>query len=181
MHLRNDKTGYGVLAMSAHWLMLLLLVAVFATMELNDIFPKGSAERAAMKTWHFMLGLSVLALVLLRLLFRLTDSAPVVTPAPARWQERAGKSMHLLLYVFMILMPLLGWLILSAKGKPIPFFGLSLPALIGKNKETAHWIKDIHETGATVGYVLIGLHAAAALLHHYVIRDDTLRRMLPRR
>ncbi len=181
MHLRNDKTGYGVLAMGLHWLMLLLLVAVFATMELNDFFPKGSAGRAAMKTWHFMLGLSVLALVLLRLLLRLTDTAPAVTPTPARWQERAGKLMHLALYVFMILMPLLGWLILSAKGKPIPFFGLSLPALIGQNKESAHWIKEVHETGATVGYVLIGLHAAAALLHHYVIRDTTLRRMLPTR
>lgn len=124
MNLRNEKTGYGVLSMGLHWLMLLLLIAVFATMELNDIFPKGSTGRAGMKTWHFMLGLSVLALVLLRLLLRLTDTAPVITPAPARWQERLGKLMHVALYVFMIAMPVLGWLILSAKGKPIPFFGL---------------------------------------------------------
>lgn len=180
MHLRNNKTGYGLLSMGLHWLMLLLLVAVFATMELNDFFPKGSTGRAAMKTWHYMLGLSVLGLVLLRLVLRLTDTAPVITPAPPRWQERAGKLVHVALYGFMMVMPLLGWLILSAKGKPIPFFGLSLPALVGQNKETAHWIKDIHETGATVGYLLIGVHAAAALIHHYVLRDDTLRRMLPR-
>lgn len=181
MNLRNNQTGYGALSMGLHWLMLLLLVAVFATMELNDFFPKGSTERAAMKTWHFTLGLSVLALVLLRLLLRLTDTAPAITPVPPRWQERTGKLMHLALYAFMVLMPLAGWLILSAKGKTIPFYGWSLPALIGPNADAAGWIKEIHEAGATVGYVLIGLHAAAALLHHYVVRDDTLRRMLPRR
>jgi len=78
-------------------------------------------------------------------------------------------------------MPLAGWMLLSASGKPIPFFSLHLPALIHESKETASFIKEIHETGGTVGYVLIGLHAAAALFHHYVVRDNTLLRMLPNR
>jgi cytochrome b561 len=78
-------------------------------------------------------------------------------------------------------MPLAGWLLLSAAGKPIPFFGLHLPALIGQSKDTAEFIKEIHETGGTVGYFLIGLHAVAALYHHYVVRDNTLLRMLPSR
>jgi cytochrome b561 len=68
---------------------------------------------------------------------------------------------------------------LSAAGKPIPFFGLELPPLIGENKELAKTIKEVHETGGTVGYYLIGLHTAAALFHHYLVRDNTLRRMLP--
>lgn len=79
----------------------------------------------------------------------------------------------------MVGMPLAGWLLLSAAGKPIPFFGLQLPALIGESKDLAGVIKEIHEIGGTVGYFLIGLHAAAALFHHYFLRDDTLRRMLP--
>jgi cytochrome b561 len=90
-----------------------------------------------------------------------------------------AKLMHLALYVLMICMPLLGWLLLSASGKSIPFFGLELPALVGKNKALAELIKEIHETGGLVGYYLIGLHASAALFHHYFVRDNTLRRMLP--
>jgi cytochrome b561 len=87
--------------------------------------------------------------------------------------------MHLALYLFLIAMPLLGWLALSATGKPVPFFGLQLPALVGADKALADSLKEIHETIGTVGYYLVGLHAAAALFHHYGMRDNTLPRMLP--
>jgi cytochrome b561 len=89
--------------------------------------------------------------------------------------------MHILLFALMIGMPLAGWLLLSASGKPIPFFGLELQALTGESKSLAKLVKEIHETGGTVGYFLIGLHAAAALFHHYIVRDNTLLRMLPGR
>jgi cytochrome b561 len=81
------------------------------------------------------------------------------------------------LYVLMIGLPLLGWVMLSAEGEPIPFFGVQLPALVGANEALAERTKEVHETLATVGYFLIGLHAIAALFHHYVQRDNTLRRM----
>ena len=81
----------------------------------------------------------------------------------------------------MLGMPLAGWLILSAAGKPIPFFGIHLPALIAENKDLSKLIKEVHETVGTIGYFLIGLHALAALFHHYVLRDNTLLRMLPGR
>jgi cytochrome b561 len=97
------------------------------------------------------------------------------------WQSLSANVMHIALYALMIGMPLLGWLLLSANGKPIPFFGLELPALIGKNKDTADSIKEIHETIGTAGYYLVGAHALAALYHHYVKRDNTLIRMFPNR
>jgi cytochrome b561 len=78
-------------------------------------------------------------------------------------------------------MPLLGWLMMSAKGKAVPFFGLQLPALIAPDKALAHNFEDIHEAVGVIGYYLIGLHAGAALFHHYLMRDNTLRRMLPGR
>jgi cytochrome b561 len=90
-----------------------------------------------------------------------------------------AKAMYLALYAFLIAMPILGWLTLSAAGKPIPFFGLELPALIGIDEVSAHSLEDIHETIGVIGYYLIGLHASAALFHHYFMRDDTLLRMLP--
>lgn len=170
---------YHPLLIGAHWLTLALLIAVYALIELRGIYPKGSAGHDLMKTWHFMLGLAVLAVVLLRLPLRLALHAPPITPAPPAWQDHLAHAMHWVLYGFLLVMPLLGWLTLSAKGQPIPIFGLELPALIGPDKATAKNLENIHELIGNVGYVLIGLHAAAALWHHHVMRGDTLERMLP--
>jgi cytochrome b561 len=179
MNWRNTTDRYGSLSMGLHWVMLLLLAAVYACIELREFFPKGSDPREALKVWHFMLGLSVLVLVSLRLVANMTGPVPCIEPDPPRWQTLLAKLMHLALYALMIGMPIAGWLLLSAEAKPIPFFGLQLPALIGESKNAAELIKEIHETGGTIGYLIVGLHAAAALFHHYVVGDNTLRRMLP--
>jgi superoxide oxidase len=173
------KDRFGPLTIALHWFMLALLAAVYACIELRVYWPKGSDPRELIKTWHFMLGLSVFALVWLRLAARFRGGTPPILPAPPAWQHAVGRVMHGALYLLMIAMPLGGWLLLSASGKPIPFFGLELPALVAENKALADQVKEIHELGGTVGYWLIGLHAAAALFHHYVRRDNTLRRMAP--
>lgn len=182
IELSHSRQGrYGSLSIGLHWVMLVLLVAVYACMELRGFFPKGSGMRDGLKTWHFMLGLSVLILVAFRVMARLAGTMPPITPTPSKWQRALAGLMHLALYMFMIGMPLMGWLTLSAQGEQIPFFGLHLPPLVGESQAVARWAKEVHETSATVGYFLIGLHAAAALFHHYLVRDDTLRRMLPSR
>lgn len=172
---------YHPLLVGMHWLTLVLLLAVYASIELHGIFPKGSDTRELMKTWHFMLGLSVFALVLVRLPLRLALGAPPITPAPPAWQHRLALAMDTALYAILLALPLLGWLVLSAKGKAIPFFGLDLPALVAPDKALAKNIEEVHETLGTLGYWLIGVHAGAALVHHHLMRDDTLRRMWPRR
>ena len=144
-------------------------------------YPKGSDFREGLKSWHFMLGLSVLMLVIVRVVARLLSPAPPITPMQPDWQRWLARAVHLLLYAFMIGMPIAGWIILSASGKTIPFFGLSLPPLIDENKVLAEQVKELHETVATVGYFLIAFHAVAALFHHYIVKDNTLRRMLPGR
>jgi cytochrome b561 len=126
-----------------------------------------------------MLGLTVFGLVWLRLIARWLHPAPKAVVG-AGWERALAKLMHLALYALMIGLPLLGWLTLSAAGKPIPLFGLELPALVGANQDLAGELKELHETLAVAGYWLIGLHAAAALFHQYVRRDGTLQRMLPR-
>ena len=163
-----------------HWLTLLLVIAVYATIELRDIFPKDDPLHAAMKSWHFMLGLSVLFLTVLRLSMKaIWHHAPAIEPPIPAWQEALSKLVHGMLYVILIGLPLAGWAILSAAGKPIPFFGLELPPLIGVDKALSKQIKEVHETVANIGYGLIGLHALAALYHHFVMKDNTLPRMLP--
>lgn len=179
MNLHKPKTRYHALSITVHWLTLLLLIAVYALIELRGIYPKGTAAHDAMKAWHFMLGLSVLVVVVVRLVLRVMFREPPITPTPPAWQLLLAKLMYLALYAFLIVMPLLGWLTLSAKGRVIPFFGLELPALMSPDKGWAGSLENIHEIIGTVGYYLIGLHAAAALFHHYLLHDDTLLRMLP--
>ena len=181
MNLKKLPTRYHPTSLTLHWLMLALFIAVYASIELRVLFEKGTPERDLMKSTHFTLGLLMFVLVWLRLSLRAKFTAPVTQPAPPFWQALAGKTAHVVLYLIMVGMPLAGWLMLSAEGKPIPFFFIQLPALIAKNKELAHQIKEVHELVGTAGYFLIGAHAAAALLHHYILRDSTLRQMLPRR
>jgi cytochrome b561 len=176
---KNTDDRYGSASIAMHWLMFFLLVGVYSCIELREIYPKGSDPREALKAWHFTLGLSVFALVWLRLGLRLLQNTPRIQPEPGVWQGRLAHALHIALYLIMICMPLGGWLILSGEGKDIPFWGLQLPALMAENEDLAHTIEEIHETVGSLGYVLILVHTLAALLHHWIQRDNTLTRMLP--
>lgn len=169
-----SSPAYSRLSVALHWLMLLLLAAVYATILMRENYPRGSEIREALKAWHFSLGLTVFALVWVRVVARRFGGVRHRPGGVAAW---VAAGMHLALYGFMIAMPLLGWLTLSAEGDPVRLFGLGLPPLTGPNEALAEQAGEIHETLGTVGYWLVGLHAAAALFHHYVLRDGTVRRM----
>lgn len=179
MNTSLNRDRYHPLSIGVHWLTLLLLIAVYALIELRGMYPKGSDPRELMKVWHEMLGLTVFGLVFVRLALRALFPAPPIVPAPPAWQHALARGMHLALYAFLVVMPLLGWLLLSAKGKPVPLFGLELPPLVAPDKALAENVEEIHEVIGVLGYWLIGLHAAAALVHHWFMHDNTLRNMLP--
>lgn len=173
------RETYPPALIAIHWLTVLLIAAVFATIELREYFPKGDVMRDQLKSLHFMLGLTVWLLVLARLVLRSRERTPQIVPSPSAWQMGAAHVMHALLYAVMIAMPVLGWLVLSGEGKPVPFFGLTLPPLMPENKALAHSIEDVHVFIGNAFYYLIGFHALAALAHHYLAKDNTLVRMLP--
>ncbi|MFY9178328.1 MAG: cytochrome b [Venatoribacter sp.] len=162
-----------------HWLTVLIMVAVYALIEFRGIYPKGSDPRELMKHWHFMLGALIMFLAVARIALHIKFPSPVISPTPPAWMALMAKLMHLTLYAFLIGMPLLGWLVLSAKGKPLPFFGLELPTLIEPNKELARSLQNVHKLIGKLGYALIALHAGAAIYHHRFMQDDTMLRMLP--
>lgn len=164
------------LSIVMHWLMLALLAAVYACIELREFYPRGSDIREGLKTWHFMLGLSVFVLVWIRLIGRAFSPRRGVR---ATWVGALASAVHVGLYVLMIAVPILGWMLLSAENKAVPYFGFTLPPLIAPDPAFGKRIETLHTTIAVAGYWLIGFHAAAALFHHYVLRDGTLRRMLP--
>jgi superoxide oxidase len=178
---KNTDSRYSTVSIALHWLMLVLLAVVYACIEFRGIFPKGSGGRTLITEAHFMLGLTVFLLVWLRLFARCLGVAPKILPTPPDWQMLVSRLMHLALYVFMIIVPILGWLVTSAKGHQVMFYGVDLPLLIDENKQLAKQLQGWHELGATIGYWLIGLHAVAGLYHHYVVRDNTLMRMMPKR
>ena len=175
--MNKELNRYSTASIAMHWLMVLCFVGIYLAINLADEFEKGSFGRTFLRDTHFSLGLLVFLLVWVRIVLRVTGSTPPIVPAPPVWQEKLGKAVHGFLYLLMVLMPLIGWAALSARGKAIPFFGLSLPALLAEDKALGRQIMEVHELGGNLGYFLIGGHAAAALFHHYFVKDNTLRRM----
>jgi len=181
MSWKNTEDHYGSISIKLHWLMVVLMAFVFASIECRVFFEKGTDLRDLFKMWHFMLGLLVLLLVIARIYLRSIQISPKISPPLSNMQHLGAKGAHFALYAFMLGMPIFGWFILSAAGKTIPFFGLELPALMAYDKPLAKIMEGWHEDIGSFGYFLIAFHAVAALVHHYVQKDDTLTRMLPKK
>ena len=162
-----------------HWLMALLVAAAYLLIEERGLFPRGSGARTAMLQGHFWVGLSILLLALWRLRLRVRHGAPPVTPALDAWNTWSARLLHVALYLFFFVQPLLGLATAWSDGKQVllPFTGVALPALLPVDHALAHRLEDLHGTIGSVFYWVIGLHIAAALWHHFLRRDDTLRRM----
>lgn len=176
----SSPDRYGRLSIIMHWSMVILFIGIYACIELRGALPKGHVLKGPLLGFHGLLGLAVFALVWVRLLGRLTPRPPI-RPQPPAWQNAVAKLMHLALYGLMIVTPLLAWLMLSAAGKPLPYWDISLPSLIALDPALARQLKGWHEWLGSAGYWLIGMHALAGLVHHYCFKDNTLRRMLPGR
>ncbi len=176
---KNHSDRYATAVIALHWLTLILIVLAYVFINLHNQALKGSEFRAQMKHWHFVFGMSVLPVMLLRLIVKsMAGKQPAITPEPPTWNLWGAQGIHLLLYVLLIALPVLGWLKLSADGKAIPF---DLPPLMGVDKPLAKDFKTYHKFLGNLSYYLIGFHAAATLVHHYLLRDTTFVRMLPRR
>lgn len=165
-------------AIFLHWFMALALVANFILgLTMSDL--QTSPQKLQFYSWHKWAGITLLGLVTLRLIWRGIARAPALLPAPV-WQRRLAHLSHILLYALMFAIPLSGWLMSSAGGFTVNYLGvLALPDLVGKDKALFETLKEVHET---LNYTLLGLvilHVLAALKHHFVERDASLRRILP--
>jgi cytochrome b561 len=171
------QTSYSPVSIWLHWIMLILLIGSFASIEFRVIFERGSEARDLIKTFHYAFGISVFTLVWMRLIARFI-SPNIKREKYGLLQRTASKLMFIALYTWMITMPILGFVLISAEGNVITIFGMQLPLLDIESKELALQIEDIHETLGKVGYFLIGFHALAGLFHHFVIKDQTMKRIL---
>jgi len=174
-----SPTAYGATARFLHWLMFALIAVQVVGGLSIEWFPRASAARAFVLEWHQTLGVVALLLALARIFRRLAERGlPVDGPL---WQRRLASAAHVALYALMVVVPAIGYALADARGRGIPFFGVDLPEWIATDRALAHTLEDLHSTLAWVLVGVVAVHAAAALWHHFVLRDDTLRRMLPSR
>lgn len=172
--------AYPAAIKSLHWLMALLIIGLWVVGQLMGDLPKGDF-RAQVYGWHKGLGVVVLALVLLRLTWRLGAGVPTL-PATMHGPERlAAHAGHILLYLLMILLPVDGILLSQTGGRAVMLLGWPLPTLIGKNDGLHEMFEIGHAVmGWGLALLLLG-HVGAALRHHYILGDAVLVRMLPGR
>ena len=173
------KQHYTAIAKLFHWGMALLiagLVVIGFVMTDMELSP----EKLQYYSWHKWVGVSVFMLVWLRLLWRVMNPPPAYPDSMSPWMQRLAHAGHAMLYILMVIIPLSGWLLSSAKGVQTVWFGvLPLPDLIEKDKELGHLLREVHETLNYCMLFLLAGHIAAALKHHWINRDDILKRMLP--
>jgi len=169
---------YTSIAIALHWLLALGILTAFCVGVYMSDLPF-SPQRLKLYNWHKWAGVTILALSALRLLWRLAHRPPADVPMPA-WQRLAAHGTHHLLYLLFFAVPLVGWAYSSAAGFPIVLFGvLPLPDFVTPDKALSEAIKPWHGYLAYAMAVLVVLHVAGALKHHFVDRDGLLARMLP--
>ena len=170
---------YTSTAIALHWLIGLMILTSFAVgFYMSGL--KFSPEKLKLYNWHKWAGITIFMLVLIRCLWRLTHAVP---PPPANmpaWQHKVADATHYVLYALMIVIPLSGWLMSSAKGFQTVYFGVvPLPDLLAKSKELGETLELVHRWLNYSMIAIVAVHAAAALKHHFIDKDDVLRRMLP--
>lgn len=168
---------YGGVAVALHWLIALL---VFAGLTLGSYMVdlRMSPDKLKLYSYHKWIGITVLLLACLRAAWRVTHAPPPPNPEHPLWQRRAASAAHLGLYLLLFVLPLSGWLFSSASGFPVKYFGLvTLPDLVGKDKELADLFKTVHELLGWALVLILGAHIAGALKHQFIDKDRTLARM----
>lgn len=178
MQLKNTLTRYGAVAQLFHWVIVVLIVTQFVLAKRAD--GLSPVAKIGVLATHKSVGITILALAVLRLAWRLFNPVPQTPATTPRWQTRAAHVSHFLLYTLLFIQPVLGWLMSSARAFSVSYFGLfTLPDFIEPNRAAYEWLHDLHEAMATTLAVVALIHIAAALKHHFIDRDDVLRRMLP--
>jgi cytochrome b561 len=179
MPIMNTNNQFGLMAIFLHWLMALLIIGLLA-LGLYMVGLPISMQKLKLYGWHKEFGILALMLVIFRLAWRLANLLPALPTYMPTWQRIAAFGMHYAFYVFMFMLPLTGWMLSSAAGLPVSFFGLFvLPDLVSPDENLRITLIEVHKW---LGYALILAicgHVGATIQHYVVYKDNILRRMLP--
>ncbi len=179
MPLKTTPERWGSVAKFLHWTIAILVVVMLIVGNFMEDLPN-SPDKMRIYALHKSTGLSILALMIVRLGWRYFDPRPADPPGLGSLAKFASRAVHMAFYALLILMPLSGWLYNSASNFPLKWFGLfRVPALSGPDKQIKQLALETHETLFWIILAVLIVHAAAALKHHFIDRDSVLRRMLP--
>lgn len=171
---------YTLTAIVLHWGIALLIIAAFALGTIMVDIPGLTPTKLKYFSWHKWLGVTVLGLACARLLWRLFNAPPTPPESLPAWQKHAAHATHLLLYALIFAVPISGYFYSLAAGVPVVYLGIvPLPVLIETNQELKPILKEVHYWLNMTLLALVVLHVAAALKHHFIDRDQVLRRILP--
>ncbi|HKS20031.1 MAG TPA: cytochrome b [Bradyrhizobium sp.] len=181
----NSSDRYGTVPQLLHWITVILVFVAWALGTFGDDFPRGSLRAAGLLV-HISAGLLILVALIMRLAWR--TAVPPPSPEPNEFNRWLGafanpsaRLVHYTLYALLVVVPVAGIITQFARGEALPIFGLSeIASPWIRDKAFARWVKEIHEVAAYALVILALFHATAALIHHFVFRDNTLIRMLPR-
>jgi cytochrome b561 len=179
MQVFNSAERYGAVTQTLHWLTVVLVALGWLLGQFGEALPSKAAEQTALFV-HMTAGTLVIALVVLRLAWRLADAPPPPDVAQGGWLDKAAKVTHVVLYVLLFAAPVAGIVLQFARGRAVPLFGLGeIASPWPADRTFSRSVKEVHEVLANALVIAAVLHAAAALAHHWVWRDRTLKRMLP--
>jgi cytochrome b561 len=179
MALTNTTRRWGAVAQLLHWLIVALIIVQVTLAAMANELPPGM-KKLALLARHKSFGITILMLAILRLAWRWFNPTPELPPTLKSWEQTVARVTHFLLYALLFALPLSGWTMSSARGFPVSWFGVfQLPDLVPKNRPLYDALVATHEALAWTLGAVVALHVAAALKHHFMLRDDVLRRMLP--
>ncbi len=183
--LHNSEERYGWVAIAFHWIVVVLVLIQWLLGEAMSEWFEGDKElQFSLFQYHKSVGFLILFVVLARLVWRFLEPVPAPPPGQPAWQTKAAALVHGGLYLVLLALPVTGWLTVSTSkftDLPIRFFGLfEIPKPLGPNEELHEFFEESHEVLVSLLIVLFVVHVAAALHHHFVLRDDVLKRMLGR-
>jgi cytochrome b561 len=179
MQFKNNATRYGIIAQLFHWTIVVLIVTQFVLANKAENLPLGPAKIATLAT-HKSVGITIFGLAILRLIWRWFNPVPRAPATSPHWQQIASHISHWSLYGLILLTPLIGWLMSSARNFSVSWFGIvTLPDFVEPSTAAYNFFHAAHEVLAIALFFIALVHIAAALKHHFWDRDNVLRRMLP--
>lgn len=178
--IKDTQTAYGVTSKALHWGMAVLLFGLFGIgLYMTDLGYYDSLYHI-LPWWHKSVGLLVIILLVLRVIWRLSNTRPLPLASHKLWERKIASKVHILLYLLILLIASSGYLISTSEGKGIEFFGwFEVPALLTLSTDTADLVGAAHFYLAWGLIVLATAHAGAAIKHHVIDRDSTLIKMKP--